>query len=66
MHSFTFASEEGCIAVVENLPERYAMELVRSDMIGLVEALRIAWENCNDWAGDFLSSIATTVDVEFI
>jgi len=66
MDSYTYCSDKGVAAVIENLPPKYAMELNRSDMTNLVSSLRLAYHFGNEWAGEFLSSIAETVDIEFV
>lgn len=66
MKSYTYCSDESVAAIIESLPDRYPMELTRSDMTQLVQALKMAHDDGLDWAGDFLSIIATTVDVEMI
>lgn len=66
MSSFTYGSKEGAEAVVNRLPQHYDMSLNRTDMEELVTVLRRSWEHGNDWAGDFLSTIAETVGVEFV
>lgn len=73
MESYTYASDDACAAVIANLPDRYPMELNRSDMASLVKSLQLAhlspvdgWEDAAVWAGDFLSSIAQTVGIEFV
>jgi hypothetical protein len=66
MQTFTYCSEEGVTAVVDVLPHKYSMELNRSDMTELVTVLQMGWDNGSEWAGDFLSSIAQTLDIEFI
>lgn len=79
MESFTYMSDEAIDATVSALPDRYEMELNRPDMVRLISALRYAYEHaphesddCNSavcdlcWSGQFVSSIAGTLGVEFI
>jgi hypothetical protein len=72
--AFTYCSEEGIAELKDSLPERYEMSLVSgedSDMDRLVDALLYTWQSCpeeelSEWAGAFLSSIATTLEIEFV
>lgn len=71
MQSYTFGSAEGMNALHKALPEKYPMELNRSDMDMLIKALHVAWNegepvDVSDWAGGFLSSIGQTVGVEWV
>lgn len=38
----------------------------RGTMHRMVDALKLAYDDGDEWAGSFLSSIATTVGVEFV
>lgn len=81
MRSFTYMSGAGIDAVADALPERFPVELNNADARMLVEALSEAYHygehvdpsgDCGPhacavcWAGDFVSSVAGTVGVEFV
>jgi len=75
MESYTAGSEEGIQAVIDaNLLRSaregpYHMALSTSDFSSFVKVLQYAsgfHGEVSEWAADFLSSVATTLGVEFI
>lgn len=75
MKSFTYGSREALDALVEKIttdPDHYPIRFNTSDMIAFVTALHTLYSEATPdpdlayWAGDFLSGIATTYDIEMI
>jgi hypothetical protein len=76
MHKgYTYMSDEAITATIaanNASPEtHYTMDLNSEDFAYLMFALRLAWEHgsgeaISDWAGDLASSIAQTLNVEWI
>lgn len=81
MESYTHGSNEAMKALVEKIkndPEHYDMSLNTEDMTRFIYAIRLACDlpygekdlhygkSLGDWAGDMLSSIATTYGIEMI
>lgn len=52
--------------IKSRLPHKYSMELNRSGMLMLLEALNQAWEAGNDAALSFRLDILTTIGIEEI
>ena len=70
MKTFTYGSDDAVQALKEDLPDRYPMELSRNDMKRLIDVLHEAHSVCApavaDKAGDFLASIAVTLDHDWV
>lgn len=75
MKSYTSMSPEGVAALRAALREAaiqdegFELRLNASDIDNLVRALASAYHNGHDaseWAADFLSSLSSQVDIEFI
>lgn len=72
--TYSFDSPRALDAMLQRLPQRYNMELVKSDMQSLVQALFYIISGTLDpidadtlaWVESFYSNIATTVDIELI
>lgn len=80
MQSFTHMSSDGLAALkraakaAASEDHGYAFNLNATDIQGLISALALAYEmgeemqapEVAEWAADFLSGLAQTVDIEFV
>jgi len=67
MDSYTAGDVFGVMTAVDNLPEKYEMELNREDMATVLYAL---WDSGyvlnNEWMADLLSGFLETLGVEYV
>ncbi len=70
LHTFTYGDIDAIPVAMQLSPPKYPMELNRTDLETVLFALHYTHENeshpFSDVAGDLLSSIMTTLGIEYI